>query len=44
MLLLNVEVREEEQQAYLKNPQERNYDLNSALVITQRLIIKQVIK
>ena len=40
----DVEMIEEEQQAYLKNPQRRNYELNSALVSTQKLIRKQAIK
>ncbi|MCL2925038.1 MAG: hypothetical protein MGF17_10575 [Trichodesmium sp. MAG_R04] len=40
----DVKMIEEEQQACLKNPQGRNYELNSVLVGTQRLIRKQVIK
>ncbi|MGD1698475.1 Rieske 2Fe-2S domain-containing protein [Dapis sp. BLCC M229] len=40
----DVEMIEEEQQAYLKNSQRRNYELNSALVSTQKLIRKQAIK
>ena len=40
----DVDMIEEEQQAYLKNPQQRNYELNRALVSTQRLIRKQAIK
>ena len=40
----DVKMIEEEQKAYLKNSQGRNYELNSVLVGTQRLIRKQVIK
>lgn len=40
----DVEMIEEEQQAYLKNPQQRSYELNSALVSTQRLIKKQALQ
>lgn len=40
----DVEMIEQEQQAYLKNPQRRNYELNSALVSTQNLIRKQAMK
>ena len=40
----DVKMIEEEQKAYLKNSQGRNYELYSVLVGTQRLIRKQVIK
>ena len=40
----DIEMIEEEQLAYLKNPQGRNYELNRALVSTQRLIRTQAIK
>ncbi|HEY9671826.1 MAG TPA: aromatic ring-hydroxylating dioxygenase subunit alpha [Waterburya sp.] len=38
----DVQMIEEEQQAYLSNPEQRNYELNRALVSVQRLIRSQV--
>lgn len=40
----DVEMIEAEQQAYLKNPQQRGYELNRALVSVQRLIKNQALK
>jgi phenylpropionate dioxygenase-like ring-hydroxylating dioxygenase large terminal subunit len=44
LVIQDVEMIEEEQQAYLQNPQRRNYELNRALVSVQRLIRTQVEK
>jgi hypothetical protein len=38
----DVQMIEEEQQAYLNEPQRRSYELNRALVSVQRLIRSQV--
>ncbi|MEA5502931.1 aromatic ring-hydroxylating dioxygenase subunit alpha [Halotia wernerae UHCC 0503] len=40
LVIQDVQMIEEEQQAYLQNPQMRNYELNRALVSVQRLIIR----
>ena len=40
----DVEMIYQEQQAYLKNPHQRGYELNRALISTQRLIIKQALQ
>jgi hypothetical protein len=37
----DVQMIEEEQQAYLNNPERRSYELNRALVSVQRLIRNQ---
>lgn len=44
LVLQDVVMIEEEQQAYLKNPERRNYELNRALVSVQRLMRKQAEK
>ncbi|TVP61263.1 MAG: aromatic ring-hydroxylating dioxygenase subunit alpha, partial [Nodularia sp. (in: Bacteria)] len=41
LVIQDVEMIEEEQQAYLQNPQRRNYELNRALVSVQRLMRSQ---
>ncbi|MCG6134054.1 MAG: aromatic ring-hydroxylating dioxygenase subunit alpha [Nostoc sp. LLA-1] len=42
LVVQDVEMIEEEQQAYLQNPQRRNFELNRALVSVQRLMRSQV--
>jgi phenylpropionate dioxygenase-like ring-hydroxylating dioxygenase large terminal subunit len=42
LVVQDVQMIEEEQQAYLQNPDRRNYELNRALVSVQRLIRSQV--
>ncbi|MBD2493665.1 aromatic ring-hydroxylating dioxygenase subunit alpha [Nostoc sp. FACHB-280] len=42
LVVQDVEMIEEEQQAYLQNPQRRNYELNRALVSVQKLMRSQV--
>lgn len=44
LVLQDVKMIEEEQQAYLQNPDRRNYELNRALVSVQRLMRSQVEK
>jgi hypothetical protein len=41
LVVQDVQMIEEEQQAYLQNPQRRNYELNRALVSVQRLMKNQ---
>jgi len=41
LVLQDVEMIEQEQQAYLENPDRRPYELNRALASVQRLILKQ---
>ncbi|MBE9208739.1 aromatic ring-hydroxylating dioxygenase subunit alpha [Nostoc sp. LEGE 06077] len=42
LVVQDVKMIEEEQQAYLQNPQRRNYELNRALVSVQKLMRSQV--
>ncbi|WP_017654472.1 aromatic ring-hydroxylating oxygenase subunit alpha [Fortiea contorta] len=42
LVLQDVQMIEEEQQAYLQNPERRNYELNRALASVQRLMKSQV--
>ncbi|WP_413198794.1 Rieske 2Fe-2S domain-containing protein [Nostoc piscinale] len=42
LVVQDVEMIEEEQQAYLQNPQRRNFELNRALVSVQKLMRSQV--
>ncbi|MBD2486408.1 aromatic ring-hydroxylating dioxygenase subunit alpha [Aulosira sp. FACHB-615] len=42
LVVKDVEMIEEEQQAYLQNPQRRNFELNRALVSVQKLMRSQV--
>ncbi|ALF53923.1 3-chlorobenzoate-3,4-dioxygenase [Nostoc piscinale CENA21] len=42
LVVQDVEMIEEEQQAYLQNPQRRNYELNRALISVQKLMRSQV--
>jgi phenylpropionate dioxygenase-like ring-hydroxylating dioxygenase large terminal subunit len=44
LVIQDVKMIEEEQQAYLQNPQRRNYELNRALVSVQRLMRNQNIE
>jgi len=44
LVIKDVQMIEEEQQAYLQNPQRRNYELNRALVSVQRLMKNQVVE
>ncbi|MBD2626082.1 aromatic ring-hydroxylating dioxygenase subunit alpha [Trichormus variabilis] len=44
LVIQDVKMIEEEQQAYLQNPEIRNYELNRALVIVQKLMKNQVEK